>query len=115
MSDFYALVDAFLSLCRTDEHLPGQHDQADHAGGGGGGDDSKAKRVAKPVDWFDASPDVVKRAATSSVTSIGQLSADEKKQLKKAVKAGQLMEIEDYTYPNPKKKYVLHPDYWSVD
>lgn len=37
MSDFDALVDAFLSLCRADEHLPGQHDQADHAGGGGSG------------------------------------------------------------------------------
>ena len=37
MSDFDALVNAFLSLCRTDEHLPGQHDQADHAGGNGGG------------------------------------------------------------------------------
>lgn len=40
MSDFDALVNAFLSLCRADEHLPGQHDQADHAPGGTGSPDA---------------------------------------------------------------------------
>lgn len=36
MSDFNALVSAFMELNRKVEHLPGEHDQQDHAGGSGG-------------------------------------------------------------------------------
>jgi hypothetical protein len=52
MPTFDDLISAFVELCRAEEHLPGEHDQADHGNGGGGGssdegDDGKGKKKSK--------------------------------------------------------------------
>ena len=66
MSDFDALVDAFLSLWRADEHLPGQHDQADHAGG----------RISIAQEIRDAGSDVEENGYKVLRKFMGKKSAD---------------------------------------
>jgi len=52
--------------------------------------------------------EIVERAYNNGITDIGQLSKEELKDLKKAVKDGYLTTIIYYGYPTPKKRYVCN-------
>ena len=57
---------------------------------------------------------IVQRAIDGSVTDIGQLTKDELRSLKLAVKNGILWCIKGFTYPIPKKMYVKAPGYKRI-
>ena len=54
---------------------------------------------------------IVQRAIDNQVTDIGQLTQDELRSLKLAVKNGILWCIKGFTYPIPKNMYVKAPGY----
>ncbi len=53
--------------------------------------------------------DIALQAMNYGVINLGQLSKQEISSLKKFVKIGVLMEVEDSTWPQPKKRYVYNP------
>lgn len=79
-------------------------------------DESKHRRAPKGAPgggrWVDM-PEIVQRALNETVTDVGQLSSQERVQLRRAVQKGVLARALDYKYPNPKPVY--HASQASMD
>ena len=65
-------------------------------------------------DMIKRQPEIVLRAFNDGITDIGQLSKDDIKLLKKAVKQGILWIVPDFSYPTRKRKYVMNFENYDI-
>lgn len=57
---------------------------------------------------IEIQPEIVLMAFNKGITDIGQITLEDRKLLRKAIKEGYLLMIPDYSYPVRKSRYVMN-------
>ena len=63
---------------------------------------------------IETQPEIVLMAFNKGITDIGQITLEDKKLLRKAIKEGYLLMIPDYSYPIRKNRYVMNIENYNV-